>query len=131
EREASLDPGEFVLAGHGSPAANPWEQTWYVDVTGSVAADLTFDVSGGFSGPTADMFRLLYNATDPLALSNLAISPLVNGGQVAFALAESQLLSGYYALYVVPEPSTSVLLALGILAMGGLGRRRLRRLART
>lgn len=139
EANSTLDSdGEFVLAGHkvainrlvGDDAPFPgwvrWLRVWYLDSTGGVDVDLTFDSSEGgvpFAGQHA---YLLYSATNAFNFSILDLSPTIVGDEVTFTVPDITLSNGYYTLGIAPEPTTLTLLALG----GGLAALRRRRRAK-
>ncbi len=131
-----LDDEEWVLAGHKSTtngwvtdnlpadAYARWDRVWYVDATGEVDVRFTFDHGDGglASLSPGATFGLLYSPTDALDFSFIAMGSVV-GDQVTFNLAGGQLQDGYYTLGV-PEPSTLLLAALGLLGPCLCGRRR-------
>lgn len=140
EWNTSLDDSDYVLAGHKTtlnaltgadvPAGlERWERVWYVDQTGTVDTTLTFDFSeAGLtfdSNPLNEHF-LLYSPTDPFAFTALALAAGISGDQVSFNVPSATLLDGYYtiAFVQVPEPSSAVLLGLGLF---GIARRRPRK----
>lgn len=135
----TLGDNEWVLAGHKT-AANSivdetgglkrWDRVWYVDKTATdgVDATLSFDFSdGGVSPPGGFVFSLLFSTTNAFSFSTLAVTPVISGDTVSFAVPNALLADGYYTLGLasVPEPATCALVALGLLPL--LGRRRGRR----
>ena len=128
---AALEDGEWVLAGHNSPANSwvttdlppggvaRWERVWYVDETGDVDVKLAFDFSdGGLSAPDPGaQLSLLYSPTNAFSFSAVAFYPTVNGDMVTFDLSGASLRDGYYTLGIVPEPGTLALLGLGGVAL--------------
>lgn len=133
-----LDNGEWVLAGHKSTtngwvtddlppeAQGRWERVWYLDVTGQPDVTLAFDHSdGGLAAPPAGQpLGLLFSASDPFHFSFVALNPTVSGDLVMFDLTGQTLQSGYYTLGIVPEPSTFIMAAFGLLGLGLCGCRR-------
>ena len=127
----TLEDGEWVLAGHNSPANSwvttdlppggvaRWERVWYVDETDDVDVTLAFDHSdGGLSAPDPNaQLGLLYSPTNAFSFSFVAFYPTVNGDLVTFDLSGASLRDGYYTLGTVPEPGTLVLLGFGGVAL--------------
>ena len=124
----TLDDGEWVMAGHGTPVnsnqGTRWARAWYVEKTGSVDVLLTFDYSdAGLLLPSTVQDALLYSANGAL-FAPLPLTGVVNGDRVLFAVPAAMLNAGYYTLGLaaIPEPGTLGLLGLGLL--GILARRR-------
>jgi hypothetical protein len=122
----TLDNGEWLLAGHKTPV-NRWvsadvppavqrsDRVWYLDKTGTLDATLTFDLSeAGLASPSEPNYQLLFSPTSAFAFSNLGLTPTFNGDQISFTVPNARLLDGYYTLAVAPEPSTMLLVLLGL-----------------
>ncbi|MCX6550396.1 MAG: immunoglobulin domain-containing protein, partial [Acidobacteria bacterium] len=110
----TLDTGEWVMAGHnGAPATNVqdttgfhWGQDWYVDVTGSVDVNMTFDISdAGASALPYTFYKLRYRATFADSWTSLALTATVMGDRISFSVPAAQLADGYYTLGA-DEPET-------------------------
>jgi hypothetical protein len=111
---AALDDGDYVLAGHDSPAnglvdlpgeGQRWQRVWYVDETGGVDVVLHFDFSAaGLPLPAAtDQFVLLYSDSEGGAFVDLGITASVDVDSVTFVVSDATLQDGYYTLGIVPE----------------------------
>lgn len=117
----SLDPGEFLMAGHKTPTgewlpldfsdmqqATVWSRSFYLDATGLIDASLSFDIAAtGFDDD--DNFGLLYQANPGDAPALLSSMASVDDGRVTFEL--DALDDGLYALGVlnpVPTPMAAV-----------------------
>lgn len=108
---ASLDAGDYLLAGHKStsnafitttiPAgvAARWQRVWYLEKTGNLSSTLTFDLSsGGINQPVFENYRLLYSASPTFTFSSQAITPTIRNDRISFALSNGELQNGYYTL---------------------------------
>lgn len=141
---ASLDDGDFVLAGHdaisnalvgddltGTGLTTRWNRIWYVDKTGNTDATLAFDFSDAGLTLSDDFgtLALLYRSGTSGDFVKLALTALISGDTISFAVPDALLSNGFYTLGIaqVPEPSTLALLALAGVAMVGRTRRRTRR----
>ena len=132
----TFDTGEWVLAGHRTPTnslvpeadGRRWDRVWYLDATGNVDVSLTFDFSdAGLSAEGLDQpLALLYSPTNDFQFTCLTRSGIRNGDQISFLVSGSTLADGYYTLGVLPEPSTIVLLILGVVGLA-VSRQRIRR----
>jgi len=122
----TLEGGDWLLAGHKTPV-NQWvsadvppsmqrfDRVWYLDKTGTLDATLTFDLSeAGLASPSVPDYRLLFSPTNAFAFSDLGLTPTLSGDQISFTVPNAQLLDGYYTLAAVPEPSTLLLVLLGL-----------------
>ena len=128
----TLGNGEWLFAGHRTPSNSilgdgRWERAWFLDVTGSLAADLTFDFSDAgltMAGVGEVAPLLMYAATPGGPFAPLSLTGIFVDDRVSFYVPEGFLVSGYYTLRTeaIPEPATLALLGLGIL--GALARRR-------
>lgn len=135
----TLDAGEFVLAGH-STASNGlttadvnvddqrWERVWYID-TNDNQVDATLGFGWSDSGLVvpfdAGFNTLYYSPTDPFFFSQLASASSISGDQVFFNLQAADFQTGYYTLgTAIPEPSSVLLLGVGVLALSAPARRR-------
>ncbi len=112
ENNASLGPGEYLIAGHKTPnngvttsglpsgVAARWQRVWYIDKTGAVDAKLTFDFGDAAVGvlPSGSSYVVLYSPTDPFSFTAKGAAPTVSGDQVSFNLTNGNLLDGYYTL---------------------------------
>jgi len=143
EATGNLGDGEFVMAGHDglSPNIVPvgtvgivgdrFGRTWFVDETGEVDVTLAFDFSDlGETVPLdAESFSLLFSSPGgPLNFVPIA-DGVLNGDVVTFDLAGTSLVDGLYTLGInveVPEPSSGVLVGIGLVAVMRNTRRRRR-----
>jgi hypothetical protein len=107
-----LSSGEWVLAGHNGGANTlvstgdngvQWSRSWYVDVTGSAAALLSFDYSdGGVAFTAGGSHRLLYRAAEGDTWTVLVQSATVDGDTISFVVEASALDDGYYTVARYP-----------------------------
>lgn len=133
---SSLDEGDWLLAGHkvaansivsvngeGVLLGDRWDRVWSLDQTGTVDAQLVFDsVDAGLGSLNgADQYSLIYSPTNAFNWSVLVSSGLVSGDTVTFSLTAAQLADGFFTLGIniasIPEPSTFVLLLVGMAAL--------------
>jgi hypothetical protein len=136
---SSLDINDFVLAGNQDQANGlttddvpndyiRWERVWNIDQTGSVNVELKFDsIAAGLGAlEPGRSYELLYSSTDPYNFSVLSTNDIVVGNTVSFSLLGAQLADGFYTLSVsppAPEPSTTLLVGLGLCGFAALRRR--------
>ena len=139
ELNTSLGDGEYLLAGHdttphGTTTADlppgyvsRWSRDYFLDFTtaGSLDARLTFDfAAAGLASPDPlEDYTLLFRAGPTGPFADLGLTGLVSGSTVAFdLLGFNELDDGFYAVAVVPEPSSAIVI--GGLALGVLHHRR-------
>lgn len=135
----TLDDGEWLLAGHKVPVngvipddlpgdvMSRWDRAWYLDHTGSVDTRMTFSFAdAGLSAPDPwTVFNLLYSPVNDFEWTVLGENTWLSAdGTVSFAVPGDVLASGYYTVgYILPEPTTGLLLLLST-SLLGLRRRR-------
>lgn len=144
----SLSEGTMLMATANTDAAfgttgitiggenyDMWEKEWYIDVTNPTSADdalfLAFNAvdalyNGAFDDATD--WNLLFS-DDGTTFSILTDTGSLENGTLLFNLGLNDLASGYYSIgaqssSAVPEPSTWLLMALGLLAGWRVARRR-------
>ena len=147
---AGLSSGQWILAGHAQvnngisllESDNPllvgqrWDRAWFVDNNGSSAdAVLGFNFAdAGLAGQfnPLDKFRLLYTGSASLdnwqVIAGGELGVIQTGNVITFGLTGAEFQSGFYTLGInvgqVPEPSSFLLLSLGMLGMIKRTRRR-------
>lgn len=118
----SLDTGEYALAGNKTPVNSlisndpefQWERDFFVDVTGSFDATLTFDFDEAGFAANELFTKLLYSDTEGGPFTVLDATAVFSGNQISFNLSAAQFLDGYYTIGgQIPEPSSFALLGLG------------------
>jgi hypothetical protein len=139
ELSNSLATGEYLLAGHGSalhgttsadlPAgiSSRWNRDYYLDVSGTLDAQLTFDLNvQGLAGP--DGYKLLYRSTPTGTFVDTGLLGTPSLSIVSFnLLGFTNSNDGFYtigAIASVPEPNTLILGIIGAIALWRAGRRR-------
>jgi len=130
-----LGDGEWAFAGHKSTSNSVvpiddinsrWERTWYFDFTNDINEmdlELTFDASdAGFAPGMAAGFNALLFAPSDGAPFSVFDQTTISGDQFTFTIPAGTLTDGVLTLgTAVPEPSTGLLMAVGLV---GLVRRR-------
>ncbi|MBN1395629.1 MAG: PEP-CTERM sorting domain-containing protein [Pirellulales bacterium] len=123
--------GQYLLAGDKDLAnswvatdlsggiVERWDRAWFLDKTGSLDADLTFDFGdAGMAYDAGKAYGLLYRSNESVAFTNLGLTGVFGGGdQVTFTVGDAALFDGYYTIGVVPEPSSLALLACSLIGL--------------
>jgi len=143
EISGGLTDGESVFAGHSDPIGGVtsddlgltdldlrWSRVWTLDkreVDGIDASlSFNFEDAGLGTGPQIADAVLLFRSGLTGDFTDLGITPTVENGSFVFSLTDLQLTNGQFTLgLTVPEPSSGVLFAGGLMAL--IGRRRRRR----
>ena len=142
EATAGLDDNEWILAGHNDPVngltsdgvlneTQRWTRAWYVEQTGSIDTNLTFDWGdAGLGAFQAAYDRLLYSA-DGINFDPFSTNFIIDGDQISFLVAGAELANGFYTIGTtpIPEPGTFGLLGCALLVMS-LRRRQQRKTAK-
>lgn len=117
QSNGNFDDGDYLLAGHnnsvndGSTGADVsgsvterWKKDWYLEKTGSLDAQITFDLREGiadglYPGELAN-YVLLYRAGTSGNYSEVTTASVALGDldQIVFDITDDNLLNGYYTL---------------------------------
>ena len=119
EITSGLEDDDFLLAGFQNEGEAD-ATTIYMNGTnleGNETVTLTFDTAQ-LSVLDTDGFLLGYDASNPLGLTDLGLTPSVDGSLVSFQFT-GPIADGFYGLLVVavPEPSSLLLLVAGLCLM--------------
>ncbi|MDA3954971.1 MAG: hypothetical protein PF485_15095 [Bacteroidales bacterium] len=123
EETVPLDPGDYLIIGHSSlidsvtsndvvaSVTHRWNKIWYFDKTGNLDAKVSFDFSEGIDGGTPGEvvnYRLLYRAGTTGNFSEVAVvsTTIENSDQVAFVVADLNLLPGFYTIGTTNAPNS-------------------------
>jgi hypothetical protein len=107
--------GEFLLMGRqnsttnsvvtsnlGTGVAARWQRDWYLDKTGSLDAELTFDFSEGINGQypqDVNGYVLLRRSGTTYSVVNIAnAQKTISGDKLSFQVADAALTDGFYTL---------------------------------
>ncbi len=120
----TLDDGEYIMVAHNNTANSVvttdlpsgvearWARDWYAEKTGSLNANIKFDLPEGIGGKypqTISNYVLLYRSG---TTGNYAeVTATVNYGdadQVVFAVTDANLSDGYYTLGTKDETNSPV-----------------------
>ena len=117
---------EFLLAGHAMTTnsivttdlplggQNRWQRVWYLEKTGNVDANLSFDFSQATLtvpvnlGSDVSNYKLLYRSSPSgnftvVKSGNDVLTPVLeNSDQLRFSVPDAQLSNGYYTLGYMP-----------------------------
>ena len=121
---ATFVNGEFVLAGHNNtpnaattddvnaPVKERWARSWFVDATGTVDTEISFDLkSEGINGATAGSasnYVLLYRGSNSGSFTVVpGASASVTGSRISFPITNLNT-DGYYTLGSSNETSSPV-----------------------
>jgi hypothetical protein len=139
ELNNSLAVGDYLLAGHGSalhgtttadlPAgiSSRWNRDYYLDVTGTLDARLTFDLNAqALAGP--DGYKLLYRSTPTGMFVDTGLLGTLSLSNLSFDLSGFTTSNdGFYTIGTiaqVPEPNGIILGIVGAIGLWRAGRRR-------
>ena len=121
---ATFTNGEFVLAGHNNtpnaattadvsaPVQNRWARSWFVDATGTVDTEISFDLnSEGINGAAAGVasnYVLLYRSSNSGSFAVVpGTSASVSGSRISFPVTNLNT-DGYYTLGSSDETNSPV-----------------------
>jgi hypothetical protein len=87
-----------AFAGQGSNFRR-WARVWYIDVTGTIDARLSFDFSDAGLPQEGDDYELLYSAVNAFAWSTVddAVAS-VDGDRMHFDVPAASMVDGYYTV---------------------------------
>ena len=124
-QNGGFDTGEYIFAAHDgtdnsintspnvthSEVEATWQRDWYLDTTGTVNANLAFDMSEGINGDfPANIYnyRLMYRSSTGVPYDTLEVTAkgVQNGDQIYFSVNDAQLDDGYYTLGTVDQTNS-------------------------
>jgi len=124
-QNGGFENGEYIFTAHdgtdNSINSSPntlhteveatWQRDWYLDKSGTVNANLAFDMSEGINGDfPANIYnyRLMYrsSASDPYDTLEVAAKGVQNGDQIYFSVDNNELADGYYTLGTVDQANS-------------------------
>jgi hypothetical protein len=119
----SLGDDEWILAGHkvtnnvlvslegGNVDSRRWARVWYVDVTGTLDARMSFDFSDSGLAQQGANYVLLYSATSAFSWSTVVDADAsVDGDRLNFDVAAACMVDGYYTTGFISSEGTMVIL---------------------
>ena len=119
----TLGDDEWVLAGHkvtnnvlvsleGQNAASlRWARVWYIDVTGTLDARLSFDFSDSGLAQLGANYVLLYSAVSAFSWSTVDDADAsVDGDRLNFDVAAAYMVDGYYTTGFISAEGTLMFL---------------------
>jgi len=119
----TLGDDEWVLAGHkvtnnvlvsvegGSGDSRRWARVWYIDVTGTLDARLSFDFSDAGLAQQGSGYVLLYSAVSAFSWSTVIDADAsVDGDRLNFDVAAAYMVDGYYTTGFISSEGTMVIL---------------------
>lgn len=121
ELNNTLDAGEYVLAAHNAEYhafietnlpeefIQRWSREWRIEVTGKVAAQITFNFS--IAGLKMDDYReysLLFRNSNEEDFVALTAQPVKKFNSIVFDVPENELITGYFTLGKKGEKSSDI-----------------------
>ena len=129
-QSGNFDAGDYLLAAHdnttndavsirtgaeitNSGAEAAWNRDWYIEKTGNLDAQLSFNipeaVAGGKYPETASNYVLLYRSGTTGDYSQLDTASSIDGSdEVVFNVSDSELQNGYYTLGSIDQSASPV-----------------------